>query len=90
MIFRRSSFDRAYSRLTHQERQRVNLAVDRLEKSFGHPHEHGGLGIRSIGHFFECRAGLQIRVLFVVTGGDLILVTVGSHDAIRAYIKANS
>ena len=90
MILRRPSFDRAYSKLAPQQCERVDQAIERLDKSFGHPHQHGGMGIRPIGHFFECRAGLQMRVLFVVRGGDLVLVTVGNHDAVRAYVKADS
>ncbi len=90
MILRRPSFDRTYNKLTPQQQARVDEAVGRLEKSFGRPHEHAGIGVRPIGHFFECRAGLQLRVLFVARSGDIVLVTVGNHDAIRAYIKANS
>ena len=89
MILRRPSFDRAYGKLTPQQQERVNAALVRLEETFGQPHAHAGIGIRSVGSFFECRGGLELRVLFVVRDGDLILVTVGNHDDIRAYIRAN-
>jgi hypothetical protein len=88
VILRRPSFDRAYNRLNPQQRTRVDAALTRLEESFGRPHQHVGIGIRSIGHYFECRAGLQLRILFVVRGGDLILVTVGNHDHVARFIKA--
>ena len=89
MILHRPSFERAYRKLTAQEQTRVDKAITRLEKSFGRPHEHAAIGIRPFGRFFECRAGLQLRILFVVLEGDLILVTVGDHDDIRAFIKHN-
>ena len=89
MILRRPSYDRAYGKLTPQQQERVNAALIRLEASFGQPHAHAGIGVRSVGSFFECRAGLDLRVLFVVRHGDLVLVTVGNHDHIRAYIRAN-
>jgi len=87
MILRRPSFDRAYDKLTPQQRARVDDAVARLEQSFGRPHEHGGIGIRSIGRFFECRAGLQLRILFVVRDGDLVLVTTGNHNHIARFLR---
>jgi hypothetical protein len=89
MILRRPSFDRAYGKLTPQQQERVKAALVRLEETFGQPHAHAGIGIRSFGRFFECRGGLDLRVLFVVRDGDLVLVTVGNHDDIRAYIRAN-
>ena len=89
MILQRPSFERAYEKLTAEKRSGVNDALARLEESFGRPHQHAGIGVRSIGKFFECRAGLRLRVLFVARGGDLILVTVGSHDTIRGFVKNN-
>lgn len=87
MILSRPSFDRAYKKLTPAQAARVDNALARLEQSFGRPHLRAGIGVRSIGQFFECRAGLDLRILFVARAGDLILVTVGNHDQIRAFIK---
>ena len=88
MILRRPSFDRAYRKLTQPQRDRVDQAIARLEKTFGHPHEHAGIGVRSLGHYFEFRAGLQLRVLFVVHEGDLVLVIVGNHEQIARFIRS--
>ena len=90
MILKRPSFERSYNNLTPQQQSAVDDALTKLEKSFGHPHEHAGIGVRTIGRFFECRAGLQKRILFVVRDGDIVLVIAGNHDEIRAYIKNNS
>ncbi len=87
MILTRRSYDRAFARLSPQHQQRVDSALARLERAFGRPHLHAGIGLRSIGGFFECRAGLGLRVLFVASGGDLILVTVGNHDQIARFLR---
>ena len=87
MILRRPSFDRALSKLTSDQQARVNDSISRAEGAFGHPHLHAGIGLRPIGNFFEFRAGLGLRVLFVASRGDLILVTVGNHDHIARFIR---
>ena len=87
MILTRPSWERAFKKLTEDQQHRVNAVLGNLENSFGRPHRHAGIGVRSIGHYLECRAGLDLRVLFVASKGNLILVTVGSHNAIRAFIK---
>ena len=87
MILTRPSWDRAFKKLTEDQQHRVNTVLTNLENSFGRPHRHAGIGVRPIGHYLECRAGLDLRILFVASRGDLILVTVGNHNAIRAFIK---
>ena len=64
-------------------------ALRRLEESFGRPHLHARLGLRSFGPYFEFRIGLKLRALFLADSGDLFLVIVGTHDEIRNYIKNN-
>ncbi|PYJ80046.1 MAG: hypothetical protein DME22_24595 [Verrucomicrobia bacterium] len=87
MILTRPSYDRAFKKLSAQQQSRVNHAVGRLEPAFGRPHLHAGIGLRPFGKFFEFRAGLDLRILFVPFAGDLILVTVGNHDHIRRFVK---
>lgn len=85
----RPSFDRAAKKLTRAQKDAVNAAVERLQDTFGHPHQHSGAGIRPFGRYLELRAGLGLRILFLVEGGDLHLCTVGDHDDVRAYVKNN-
>ena len=87
MILTRSSYDRAFKKLTPQQQARVNQAIERLEPALGHPHMHSGIGVRSVGDYLEFRAGLGLRVLFVVSKGDIVLVTVGNHDHIGTFIR---
>ena len=87
MMLRRPSFDRAFHKLTAVQQARVNDSIGRAEGAFGRPHLHGGIGLRPVGNFFEFRAGLGLRLLFVASRGDLILVTVGDHDHIARFIR---
>ena len=88
-MFRLPSFARAFRRLTPTQQAAVNEVLGQLPGAFGRPHRHAGLGLRPFGRYFECRAGLGLRVLFLVDQGDFFLATVGNHDQIRSYIKNN-
>jgi hypothetical protein len=65
MIYVRPRYERAWRKLTPAQQVAVNAAVARLEAAFGRPHEHSGLGLRAFGRYFEFRAGLGLRVLFL-------------------------
>ncbi len=87
MIFTRPKFDRAYRSLTVEQQAAVTTAIARVEPVFGHPHLHSGLSLRPFGKYFEFRAGLDLRILFLPEGGNLHLCFVGNHNQVRAYIK---
>jgi hypothetical protein len=89
VIYSLPSFDRARRRLSPPQEAALVAALARLETAFGHPHLHAGLGLRPFGRYFEFRIGLQLRSLFLPESGDLLLVIVGTHDQIRAYIRNN-
>lgn len=87
MIYTRPRYERAWRKLTPSQQACVNGAVARLEAAFGRPHEHSGLGLRAFRRYFEFRAGLGLRILFLHENGDLFLCFVGNHDQVRAFIK---
>ena len=65
------------------------LAISQLPEAFGHPHEHSGLGIRKMKpNVFECRAGLDLRLLFVEEDDALYLTFVGTHDEVQKQLKS--
>ncbi len=86
-VLTRSSFDGSFKALNEADKKRVREAAGKLLNVLGDPHTHAGLGIRRIGEFFEFRAGLKLRVLFILSEGDAVLITVGDHDHIRRFIK---
>ena len=66
----------------------IDQALAQLSEAFGQAHRHSGLGIRRLrGHYFEFRAGRDIRVVFTLEGSTAILRTVGSHDDVRKFLK---
>lgn len=73
--------------LAEQEsvRQRARLA----ESMLGQPHRHSGIGLRPFGRYKEFRIGLNLRCLFLIEGGDMHLVMIGTHDEIAAYLRNN-
>ena len=89
-ILSRSSYERAVKHFTPQQRAEIKAALSRLPELFGQPHQHSGVGVRRFGIFFELRAGLKLRVVFTREAGDIILLTAGNHDYVRAWIKENS
>ena len=89
-IYQRPHFARRFKRLTGGEQQELRNGAERLPDVVGKPHLHCGLGLRPFGRYYEFRVGVDLRVLFLLEGGDVYLVTVGTHDEIRAYLKNNS
>jgi hypothetical protein len=69
-------------------RRQIAQAIDETRDSFGKPHFHSGLGIRRLReNYFECRAGLDVRLAFRAERGRLIFVAAGNHNQIRSFIK---
>lgn len=64
------------------------LAISRLPEAFGRPHVHSGLGIRKMKpNVFECRAGLDLRLLFVEEKHALYVTFVGTYDEVQTELK---
>lgn len=76
---------RVYPKAT---RAKIGQSLRHLEKDFGHPHRHGGLGIRRLtGNFFEIRAGLEIRLVFQNRSDCLLFVMAGNHDEVQKFLR---
>ena len=81
-------FTTAARALTRDQRQELEAVVGRLATTFGQPHAHSGLGIRRLqDHYFECRLGRDLRVVFKLESNILIMATLGNHDDVRNFIK---
>jgi hypothetical protein len=66
----------------------VARAIDAVRDGFGKPHFHSGLGIRLLRqNYFECRAGITIRLVFRAEKGCLKFFAAGDHDATRNLLK---
>jgi hypothetical protein len=59
-----------------------------LERDFGHPHTHRGLGVRKLtGNFFEIRAGLDIRLVFQNRPESFLFLMAGNHDEVQRFLR---
>ena len=76
-------------RLNASEREQIAAALRTLGKGLGNPHHHSGLGIRRLRKdLFECRAGLQWRIVFFAEKGILTAYDVMTHDEIKAWLRS--
>ncbi|MBI3416086.1 MAG: hypothetical protein HY043_12375 [Verrucomicrobia bacterium] len=59
-----------------------------LSEAFGHPHSHSGLGIRKLRpHLFECRVGLNLRLLFKDRDMGVEVFWIGNHDQMQTFLR---
>jgi mRNA-degrading endonuclease RelE of RelBE toxin-antitoxin system len=86
-IYVRPSFARALKRLPVDTQDQVRARARMAATVLGHPHQHAGIGLRPFGRFYEFRVGVNLRVLFILSQGDMHLVTVGNHDQVAAFIR---
>jgi len=69
------------------ELQAVAASMAQAAEGFGKPHVHAGTGIRRLANnLFECRAGLELRLLFMRDQDALIFVFAGTHDEVQDYL----
>lgn len=81
-------FRRSVRNLTKAQQLEVVRALDSLPAVFGQPHRHTGLGIRRLRrNFFECRAGLAVRLIFEVQPLTLLFHDAGSHDDVQRFLR---
>ncbi len=84
-----NSFDRSLEALPVAARRRVLHAVDALLEYFDGGEKPLGLGLRKLrGAYWEVRAGLDKRVLFMLQKDTATFVAVGNHDEIRRLIRS--
>jgi mRNA-degrading endonuclease YafQ of YafQ-DinJ toxin-antitoxin module len=82
------SFRRDVRKLPKSRRREVARAIDAVRDGFGKPHFHSGLGIRRLRqNYFECRTGINIRLVFRAEKGCLKFIAAGDHDSIRNLLK---
>lgn len=69
-------------------RAAASEAIANVATAFGHPHQHGGLGLRKLGRYsYEVRAGLQWRVVFFLDGDTLTAFDVMDHNEVRRWVR---
>jgi len=83
------SFDESLSPIAPKERKKAQASVERLLDYFDGGPKPMGLGLRKLqGNFWEVRAGLDRRVLFMLEGDLATFVLAGDHDEIRRRLRS--
>ncbi|MBI2514268.1 MAG: hypothetical protein HYV96_20030 [Opitutae bacterium] len=81
-------FLKSLQKLSDEEHARVEDALIRLQKIWGAPHQHTGLSIRRLhSGYFECRAGLDLRIVYRISLDGLEIVLAGNHDDVRRLLR---
>ncbi len=76
--------------LDSSSRKQIRTAINLAAAAWGNPHLHAGTGLRKLGNdYFECRSGLQVRLVFKAFPDTLHFVFMGSHDEVRRFIKSS-
>jgi len=80
---------RAARRLGSTERAEVEEALLSVARNFGNPHAHGGLGLRKLGPaLWECRVGLELRIVLLHDADRLRTYDLMTHDEVRKWLKS--
>jgi hypothetical protein len=80
---------RRLQKLSPGEFVAVESALEQLRQGFGQPHLHSGLGVRRLRRkLYECRAGLDLRILFWAQSGAVTAFDVMTHDEVRAFLRS--
>lgn len=83
-----SRFRRTARRYRGADLDRIQAALDAILAGFGQPHAHAGLGVRKLrGHWFECRAGLDIRLVFLAAADTLTFHLAGNHEDVKKFLR---
>ena len=74
--------------LPPEVRAAASEAIANVAAAFGHPQQHGGLGLRKLGRYsYEVRAALQLRVVFFLDGDTLTAYDVMDHNEVRRWVR---
>jgi mRNA-degrading endonuclease RelE of RelBE toxin-antitoxin system len=82
-------FRKRVAKLSAADRKQFAQSLRALQDGFGSPHLHSGVGIRRLGKdLFECRAGLQWRIVFFAEKGLVTAFDVMTHDEVKAWLRS--
>lgn len=81
-------FQQAYRRLTPPEQDLVDAALRQLQTYLQAGQAPVGLGLKRLHRrTYEVRAGLALRVVYVVEGNTVYVALLGRHDEVQRFLK---
>ena len=82
-------FERAYRQLSERDQFLVDNALRNFWSYLESRQAAVGLGIKHLGgRVYEFRAGLKLRIVYVITENQLILSLLGTHDEVIRFLKS--
>ncbi len=83
-----SSYNHSFRKAAPEIQQRAIRAIDQLLDYYATGRRPLGLGLRRLrGECWEIRAGLDLRVVFELRHDRLTLALIGTHDAVRRFLR---
>ena len=68
----------------------VSATLRSVQDGFGNPHVHAGISIRKLGGpIYECRTGLDWRLVFMAQKGILTFDFAGGPDEVHNYLRGH-
>jgi len=82
------SFDKAFKKLPKGRKNKVLKAIFALIDYFETGKRAKGLGLKHLRKdFWEIRADIKDRIIFIYTNDTVSFVIVGTHDEIRRFLR---
>ena len=73
-----------------RRQEEVSAAIQLVIEGFGKPHIHSGLSIRKLGKIlYECRTGLDWRLVFEAQKSLLVFDFAGNHQDVQNYLRGH-
>ena len=73
--------------LPKETRREIARTIEAIQEVLGRPHQHTGVEVRKLRrNYFECRVGLDLRLIFRVEPGLATFTFAGNHDEVRRYM----
>jgi len=83
-----NSYDRSFKKLDRITQEKAVLAIDSLLSFFETHQKPEGLGLKKIyKNYWEIRLDIKNRIIFEFTQNTINIAFVGSHDAVKAFLK---
>ena len=82
------AFLRLLGKLDPPVKESVKQTVERVIEFYEAGARSGGLGVKRLRRdLWEARAGLRIRAVYSLSGGQLRFILAGNHDDVRTYLR---
>ncbi|MEK7449289.1 MAG: hypothetical protein AAB019_07365 [Planctomycetota bacterium] len=83
-----SSFNRSFKELSGEKQKQAQAAVESLLDFYDTGLRPPGLGLKKLRRsYWEIRAGLDIRIIFMLEKETVTFVLTGTHNDIRRFLK---